>query len=183
MNNRVNKNTRQPKTAPDWWEKEIKGKRGLLLCSNCRAVYYDKHWHTNKKYASILKKQEGVKQEMCPECRFIGDLPKGGKMEKEVKRGNINFEGEVTLKNIPLSEKKIEILNLVRNVGKRAVKRDPEDRIIKIEDKGKTIRILTSENQLAVSIGKQVERAFKGGDLKIKWSEKDALARVIWTNK
>ncbi|NQU83803.1 MAG: hypothetical protein HQ536_03770 [Parcubacteria group bacterium] len=161
-------NSTNPRTAPDWWEKETKGRRGVILCSECDAVYYDKHWHTNKKYAAVLRGQKGVKAEPCPEC-------------KNVKSSS--FEGEVALKNLPLSEKKTEILNLVRNVGKRATKRDPEDRIIKIEDKGNTVRILTTENQLAVSIGKQLDSAFKGGSLKIKWSEKNALARVIWTQE
>lgn len=145
-------------------EKQPKSKEGLIFCLGCGAVYYDKHWHTNKKYAAILKNQKAIKKELCPEC-------------KNAK--NENFEGEILLKN--LSKEKEEILNLVRNIEKRAKKRDPEDRIIKIEDKGKTVRILTTENQLAVSIGKQIDRAFKGGELKIKWSEKDALVRVIWT--
>lgn len=170
LNMRNPNNTQQPRIAPDWWEKEIKGKKELMICSECDAIYYDKHWHTNKKYAAVLRNQKGIKKELCAECKW----------QEDAKKGIENFEGEVVLKNLPLSEQKTEILNLVRNVGKRAAKRDPEDRIIKIEDKGKTVRILTTENQLAVSIGKQIDRAFKGGKLEIKWSEKDSLARVEW---
>ncbi|MEA3272170.1 MAG: hypothetical protein U9P90_00710 [Patescibacteria group bacterium] len=147
-------------------EKEIKGKKGVILCSKCDAVYYDKHWHTNKKYADVLRGQKGVKTEVCLECKHSK---------------NSSFEGEVVLKNLP--EDKEELLNLVRNVGERASRRDPEEKIIKIEDKGDAVRILTTENQLAVSIGRQIDRAFKGGELEIKWSERDALVRVRWSHK
>jgi len=89
------------------------------------------------------------------------------------------YEGELVLENIP-EDKKKEITNLIWNVGERAFERDPMDRIIGFEDKGNVIRILTSENQLALSIGKQIKRAFRG-KLDIKWSHKESTSRVKWS--
>ena len=77
--------------------------------------------------------------------------------------------------------RRLEVVNLVKNIGKRAQLRNPEDQIIKIEDKNDAIRITTTDNQLAVSIGKQVDAAFKGGKLKVVWSREDAPARIRWT--
>jgi hypothetical protein len=156
----------------DWDKKKVKGKDSVILCGSCGAIYYDKHWHTNDKMSAVLKKQKGVMKELCQEC----------KMSKDTKQAGANFEGEVILKNIG-TEEKTEILNLINNIGGRATKRDPEDRILMIEEKKNEIRVLTSENQLAVAIGKQVARAFKGGELEIKFSEGDKVARAVWSKK
>lgn len=105
---------------------------------------------------------------MCPEDKWI----KEGK-------GRVNYEGEVILKKIP-KNKMTEIAGLIRNIGKRGKARDSQDKIIKLEISANQIRVLTTENQLAVSIGKQVDRSHKGGKLEIKWSHEDKPARVIW---
>jgi len=162
--------------APDWWEKEVKGKKPLRLCERCGAVYFNEHWHTIPNFLKIYQKmlpKKFLREELCFECRWI----KEGKAEAKT-----HWEGEVILENLILADKS-EILNLVRSIGNRATKRDPEDQIIKIEDMGRKVRIATTENQLAVSIGRQVARAFKGGNLKINWSHQDAPARVRWTRK
>lgn len=96
-------------------------------------------------------------------------------------RGAYLYEGEVNLLN--LGADKNEVLRLTKNVAARALKRDPEDQVLKIEDKKDSLRILTSENQLALSIGKQVAQAFKGGVLKIQFSHQEEVARVTWTHK
>lgn len=163
-----------PRIAPSWWEHEVKGKKPLRVCSRCGAVYFDEHWHTIPNFEKIYKKmmpKKSVAKELCVECKWIV----GGK-------GKTGWEGELVLENLIPDDKK-EILNLVRNVGKRAFLRDPEDQVIKIEDMGRKVRVTTTENQLAVSIGKQVARAFKGGKLEIKWSAEDAPARVRWIRK
>ncbi|MFA5413381.1 MAG: hypothetical protein WC348_02480 [Patescibacteria group bacterium] len=163
-----------PRIAPSWWEYEVKGKKPLCICSRCGAVYFDEHWHTIPNFLAMYKKmlpKKPVVKELCAECKWIT----GGK-------GKTGWEGELILENL-VPEEKSEIINLARNVGKRAFVRDPEDQIIKIEDMGRKVRVTTTENQLAVSIGKQVASAFKGGKLEIKWSAEDAPARVRWTRK
>jgi hypothetical protein len=164
-----------PRVATYWWQYEVRGKKSLKICPRCSAVYFDKHWHTLPNFMNNYKKmiaKPPLARELCAEDKWI----------KEGKQGKTHWEGELILENL-ISADKGEILNLVRNVGQRATKRDPEDQIIKIEDMGSKVRITTTENQLAVSIGKQVSWAFKGGHLEIKWSDQDAPARVRWTRK
>lgn len=168
--------------APDWWEKEVKGKSPLRKCERCGAVYFDEHWHTIpgfwEAYRRLLPKPKVI-EELCTECKWV----KAGHADRKWDwAGKVDYEGEVILDNLIPADKG-EILNLVRNVGKRAIKRDPEDQIIRIKDEGKRVIITTTENQLAVSLGKQVARAFKGGNLEIKWSHEDEPVRVKWTRK
>lgn len=168
--------------APDWWEKEIKGKEPIRKCSRCDAIYFDEHWHTIPGFWQAYKKmlpKKKIIEEVCYECKWIKD---GHLDRKNDWAGKEGWEGEVILDNL-IPKDKDEILNLVRNIGKRALKRDPQDKIIRIKDEGKRVIITTTENQLAVSIGKQVARAFKGGNLEIKWSHEDEPARVRWVRK
>ncbi|MDP3985522.1 MAG: hypothetical protein Q8P82_02045 [bacterium] len=162
-----------PRIAPSWWGKETKGLEKIVVCPKCHALYYDKHWHSwsqAKGLAERLRKLSVV-EEMCTECRWSHDAG------SESKR---SYEGEVILAGWGTLEEKREIIQIIRNVGNRATRRDPEDQIIRIDDQGNKIRVLTTENQLAVSIGKQVDRARKGGRLEIIFSEQDAIARVRW---
>ncbi len=164
------------KRVPEWWHKKNLGKEPVLVCERCHAVYYDEHWHTwstAKKLVDLLLKKQMIKEILCSECANI----------KRGHGGVESYEGEVLLRGLTDSKEKTEIFNLVRNVGKRATLRDPEDQIIKIEDRGESARITTTENQLAISIGKQVARSHKGGILEIKFSETDYPARVVWTRK
>ncbi len=157
--------------SSSWWEQEVKGKKPLAVCKRCHAVYFDEHWHTSSKLYEAYKGKPGVREELCPEDTWI----------KAGFHGIVNYEGEVLLKNLTDLEFKADVIRQARNIGARALKRDPEDQIIKIEDRGETVRLTTTENQLAVSIGKQISQAYKGGKLEIKWSREDAPARVIWS--
>jgi NMD protein affecting ribosome stability and mRNA decay len=139
------------------------GQIDIVMCKECGAVYYYKSWHHRLEDYPELSEEKRIKFTLCPACQMIKD-----KM----------YEGQVILKKVP-TDKKEEILNLVKNVGERAYQRDPLDRIIKIQEQNGEVEILTTENQLAVSIGKQVKRAFKG-DLEIKWSHQESTVRVIW---
>lgn len=154
----------------NWWEKEVKGKKEVRVCTRCHAVYFDKHWHTIPGIFSWMKKRGIAADGLCLECTWV---TRGA-------RAAMNYEGEVILEGFSLPKEKQEILKLVRNVGARAVLRDPEDQIMGIEDKGGKVVIRTTENQLALSIGKQVANAFKGGELEIKYSHEDAPVRVYW---
>lgn len=162
--------------VPTWWHKKNLGKEPVQICERCHAVYYDEHWHswqTAKSLADFFRQGKMAIETLCTECNFI----------KRGHEGVENYEGEVLLHGLSDLKEKTEILNLIRNVGSRASRRDPEDQIIKIEDKGDTVRVTTTENQLAVSIGKQIDRAHKGGRLEIKFSAVDHPTRVVWKRK
>lgn len=141
------------------------GKIDLLICQECEAVYYAKSWHHQLEDYQRLSEDKRIKFTLCPACQMIKDK---------------KYEGLVILREVP-QNKKEEVLRLVQNIGERAYQRDPLDRIIEIRDRDKNkIEILTTENQLAVSIGKQIKRAFKG-HLEIKWSHQESTARLVWS--
>jgi len=163
----VTKSTFQPRVPKSRKEDQEfgPGQTDLMLCSQCRAVYYYKSWHHRLENYQKLSEDKRIKFTLCPACQMIKDK---------------KYEGLVSLKEVS-QDKKEEILKLVKNVGERAYQRDPIDRIIEIRDRNRDrdIEILTTENQLAVSIGKQIKRAFKG-HLEIQWSHQESTVRVIW---
>ncbi|MBU4338192.1 hypothetical protein KKD57_01395 [Patescibacteria group bacterium] len=141
------------------------GKVNVLMCKDCNAVYFRKSWHHRLKEGKEISEDKPARIVICPACQMVKD-----KM----------FEGQIILKNAP-ADKKGEVLNLVKNVGKRAFARDPMDRIISIKEQGGEIEILTTENQLAASIAKQIKRAFKGETekMKISWSHQESVVRIV----
>ena len=164
----------------DWWDKEMrKLSGGMKLCSRCEAVYYDGHWHTAPNLAAALKAKRKVskptKDLFCDECRYAVHGHPDAK--------SALFEGELTLDGLIDKGEKAEILATVRNAAKRATKRDPEARIVAIDDRGERVVVTVTENQLAVSLGKAVDASHKGGKLRIAWSSDDLPARVHWTRK
>lgn len=157
-------------------QRSLKPAGGMALCENCGAVYYDGHWHTAPVLSSVLQKSlKTAKHELCLQCRWTaeGREPRG-----------VGFEGEVVLDGLTDVAEKAEILRTIHNVGSRAQERDPEDRIIAIDDRGERVVVTTTENQLAAAIGKAVDAAHKGGQLVINFSRQgDLPARVYWKRK
>jgi len=52
--------------------------------------------------------------------------------------------------------------------------------VVEIVDTKNGMRIRTTENHLAVAIGKKIDRAHKGGALAIVWPSDSHLSRVTW---
>jgi len=163
----------------DWWDKEKRKMNGLKLCARCEAVWYDGHWHTAPNLAAALKAKrkaaKPAKDLYCEECRYAVHGP------ADPKAGL--YEGELTLDGLLDKGEKAEILATVRNAAKRASRRDPLARIVAIDDRGERVVVTTTENQLAVALGKAVDAAFKGGKLRVTWSSDDLPARVHWIRK
>ncbi|MBI2451149.1 MAG: hypothetical protein HYV52_02300 [Parcubacteria group bacterium] len=148
-----------------------KAKKEFVMCPEGGEVYYDKSWHRGLEDWEHLKEDKKIKFKICPAHQMIKDK---------------KWEGEVIIESIP-EKKKNEMITLIRNIGKRAYERDPMDRVIKIEEKrikekGKiNLRITTTENQLALSLAKEIISAFR--DLKFKkkisWSHEEDVVRII----
>lgn len=141
----------------------------FIICPDCSCVFFDKAWHHSleediKHLESTRRKN--LKFKICPACRMKKDR---------------TFEGElvIALSKEKSGEKK-EIMNVVKNSDKQAQARDPMDRILWADDRGAEIRVFTSENQLAVRIGKKLESAFRGSALVIKHSHEEDVIRVFW---
>lgn len=165
----MNKNTglsshgRAPKPRKEEGGEYGPGAAGVVICAECGAVYYKKSWRHSLDDHKNISEEEDVRFALCPAC----------KMEKEGL-----FEGEVIIKGIP-SSAQADLIGLIENIGARARKRDPMDRIILTRADGEHgLLVRTTENQLAVSIGKQIVRAHKGARVDITWSDKESVARV-----
>lgn len=163
----------------DWWDQGKKKLSGVKLCSRCEAVWYDGHWHNAPRLAAALKAKKpsgkAAKDVLCEECRFAAHGPASA--------GAALFEGELTLDGLTDAKEKAEILATVRNAAKKAQRRDPEARIVAIDDRGSRAVVTVTENQLAAALGKAVDASHKGGKLRITWSEGNLPARVRWTRK
>lgn len=141
------------------------GRGDIIFCREDDAVYYNKSWHHNLDEYKHLRDDKNVRFALCPAHQMI----KSGL-----------FEGEVILENVPRGTHE-EILHLIKNIGERAYERDVMDRIIAIEDKRQTMRVTTTENQLAISIGREIRRAHKKAQVEIKLSREESTARVrVW---
>ena len=137
------------------------GKTDILVCKKCGAVYWYKSWRAQLGGYPELKQSKRIKFTLCPACRMILDK---------------KYEGEITLENVPKDFKE-DIKVLAENYGERAFVKDPMDRIIKITQEKEKIRILTTENQLAVRMAKKIKQSF-GGEIKISYSHKEDVARI-----
>lgn len=132
-------------------------RKGVALCSSCGNVYYHKEWHARGARALLARaRREGqsVMNTLCPACSLVG---------KRL------FEGELTLRNLPQTIEQ-EVMRLVHGFAKRALRRDPQHRIIAIERLKGVWRITTTENQLAVRLAKKIRDTFKRAAVKISYS-------------
>lgn len=138
-----------------------RAKKDIVLCSRCGIVYFKKSWHHNFRHFNGLEKDKGVAFTICPACKMAA---------------NNSYEGHLAVVAIP-QNKKEQFISTIKNSGMHGYRRDPLDRIIRTEIKNNRIDVYTSENQLAVRIGKKLRTVF-GGELKIKYSKEDQLVSV-----
>jgi hypothetical protein len=142
-----------------------KGKHlsGDIICRYCNAIYQEKHWCAFNKLnpANIDKLQKGV----CPSCHE--------------ERGHVS-DGVVTITGTFVKNHRKEIDGIIINTEARELKRDIMNRIERIDSNADAIIVYTTKNQLAAEIGKNLDKAYKGGELEIKWSKDDKPVSVKW---
>ena len=125
-------------------------KKGIEECPVCKNVYDDKHWKHS--INDIHGEHVAVAHELiCPACTMIKDH---------------TFEGEVIVEGIPEAMKG-DLSGLIANFGTHATTDNPQHRIIAAEDNGTSMRITTTENQMAERLGKQIHSAMKGTTIDI----------------
>lgn len=92
----------------------------------------------------------------------------------------VNFGGQVTAVGNFGKEEKTELLSLVENAGEKQRRRDRCDRILRVKSTRKGFVVHTAKPHLAVTIGKKLHSARKGGELSIVRSHGDHPVRVLW---
>lgn len=146
-----------------------KGLKGVTFCNNCGVAYYKKSWHHSLHGYKSLSQDVEINFSLCPACKMIK---------------NNQFEGEVSVKNIPEDEVQ-GVIKLVEGYGRRAYDDDPLDRVISIKrmprGTGKEdVIITTTENQLAKKMAKKIKDAFN--KVKITYSFSKAPSDVVYVD-
>lgn len=138
--------------------------KGSLICKYCNAIFEGKHW---RKFADLkVAFIDRIHSAVCPACH---------------EEQNHLSDGIVKLSGTIMPAKRTEILNEINNAEKTAQSRNVLDRVERVEDSGKNeITVYTTNNQLAVQIGKKIASAHKGGKLEIKWSKNEKAVEVRW---
>ena len=145
-------------------DREPKGGKGVLICKDCQNIYYDKEWFNRDVFLKNHSIKSKTKYTTCPACE----------------RKRINYpEGIIKLSGDFLSSHRSEVINLLRGVENRQLKSNPLNKIIDIKENKKQLTVTTTKKELAVAIGKELKRAFKG-NLRIKWVKGEDLVRIEW---
>ena len=110
-------------------------------------------------------KERGASEQKCPACR---------KIEDKYPMGILHMSG------VFLSEHKDDILRMLKNEEKRAMDKNPLERIISIEEDSEgTVSVHTTSESLVLRMGRILNRAYSG-DVEYKFSDTEKLVRVEW---
>jgi hypothetical protein len=132
------------------------------VCPTCSLVYHKKRWvRDGNLFQSVINTAEKHK---CPACR---------KIEDHYVMGLVSITGTFfpTIKS--------EIVNIIHNHEKKEAIRNPLARIMSLNKKDNTIVVETTSDNLAIAIGKALERSH-GGELNIQFGNDEQTARVNW---
>lgn len=168
MNNLISKTRRTPERHADAkHNKEGKAQKGAAICKECMHILYRKEW-VHPRYASKKALDEANKSKrfvICPAC--------------SMKKYNL-YEGEVLVHQVPEKYEQ-ELVNLINAYGKRSLVQDSQHRILKVEKRGVSYRVTTSENQLAAKLAKKIKEVFRSiSDLRISHSKEPyAVERAV----
>ena len=134
-----------------------KPKPGITICPECRAVFFEKHWHhaDSAVYRSAKTKGKEVHYALCPAC----------KMEKEH-----TYEGHLKILRAP-SAQESEMMSLILNFVNREYKRNCQHRLLRFRRVGKrgTYEFEFSDNQLAVRLARALQKRFKKVEVAIRY--------------
>ena len=134
------------------------------ICPSCQAIYHKKRWVMDEKLLYDIKKHPEVKYHKCPACR---------KIEDHFAMGLIELSGDFVI------EHKADLINLIKSEEKRAMEKNPLERIISIDRKNDKIEVAVTTDSLALRIGRVLERAYKGKS-DYKFRSGDKYVTVHW---
>lgn len=159
--------SRMPQHTAQWWEHEAK-KRPLVRCGSCGAFFLKGHW-TFVPAGAQRGLQQQARAATCPSCA----AEKRGRAPDAA-------AGELTIRGLATAARP-QALQTIAGFAARARDRNPEARVLSVDASRAAIVVRTTQNQLAVRLGKTLDRSMKGGALRITYSEDDLPLRVTWT--
>jgi hypothetical protein len=135
--------------------------KGKLLepttCPDCRAVYHKGRWQW-------LERPKGAHEMSCPAC---------------VRAHCKDPAGRVTIEGPFSTQHRQEILNLAKNLEKRAKAEHPLDRIMRIEEREDALIIETTDIHLPRALGEELRSAYQG-ELSYHYDEEEYSIAVRW---
>jgi len=140
---------------------------GPAICSRCHSYLETDHWRYDEHRYLQLKGRSDIHVMLCPGC---------SRVEKRL------YEGEVLVKHDWSNVDKQEVLNLIHHEEARARATNPTARIALMEDRGDELYILTTTQFLAVRIGKELHKAYRG-TLKVTPLPRERFSRVRWARE
>lgn len=147
----------------------------MVMSPRDQSYFWQKEWHDLKDLPRHIRRQfeqQSVAQTSSP---------------KERQRENNWYEGVVILQGLVDHSQRAQVVRMVRNINERARARDEQDEVLQIEEHGDTVIVKTSENQLAASIARQIQRAFKAQQqprthtASFRFSHDEDALRVYWS--
>jgi len=138
------------------------------ICPSCKAVYHNKRWQFSNNLEHEIRLKGNYEEKMCPACRKIKD----------------NYPmGLVFISGNFIDQHKDEILSTVKSEEKRAIDKNPLERIMDIEKENENhYKIKTTTDTLAQRIGKTLHNSYKG-EIEYKFSEGQKILQVFWSRK
>lgn len=142
----------------------LKSLKEPTICPVCSAIYHKKRWQFNNKMFATLKRNGKFFTKVCPADKKIED----------------NYPmGIVTLSGGFLSEHQEDIMNLIKAEEKRAMQKNPLEKIMSINKKGGSICVQTTSEHLALRLGRKLSRTYKGTH-DYEMGSKDKYITVTW---
>jgi len=128
------------------------------VCARCGAVFLRKTWHHNHTLTDELL--ERSQWGFCPACDQVSRQ---------------EGQGRLIIRGIA-ADRQEEIQRRLHNVAQRAMKTQPERRIVSLEttDGGATIDVLTTSQKLAHRLAHEVKKLLRGR-VTYTWSDDGTL--------
>ena len=136
--------------------------REPTMCERCGAVYLHKTWRAGERTRRTSR--VGVAWTLCPACAQVA--------EQEY-FGRVRVMGELT------PDLETEVWRRIQNVEARARHTQPERRTVRIDREREGIEVLTTTQELAHRIARELEKAF-GGKARYAWSDRDGSLEATW---
>lgn len=131
--------------------------REPTVCPRCGAVFHKGRWQW-------LPRPEGAHSEMCPACHRVQD---------RFPAGYVEIQGDF------VSQRREEVVNLVRHVEDKAKSEHPLQRIMDIVEQDRGLMVTTTDIHLAHGIGEALRHAYRG-KLQSHYNPEEKLLRVHW---
>lgn len=131
-------------------------------CDGCGAVFAHKTWRRSSA-RTLAALEDGAAWGRCPACRLRAT----------------EAVGTVLLLGSFVPPAEAELRRRISNVCERAGFTQPERRLVGIQRVPEGLKVLTTSQELAHRIAREIEKAF-GGRARYSWSEGDGHLLARW---